>query len=44
MQALQIETFGNPVEVVKAVDIPDVAAPAAGEVVIAPRRSISTTS
>jgi len=35
MKALQIETFGNPVEVVKAVDIPDVAAPAAGEVVIA---------
>ena len=35
MKALQIETFGNPVEVVKAVDIPDVAAPAAGEGVIA---------
>ncbi len=35
MKALQIETFGNPVEVVKVVDIPDVAAPAAGEVVIA---------
>jgi NADPH:quinone reductase-like Zn-dependent oxidoreductase len=35
MKALQIETFGNPVEVVKTVDIPDVAAPAAGEVVIA---------
>jgi NADPH:quinone reductase-like Zn-dependent oxidoreductase len=35
MKALQIETFGNPIEVVKAVDIPDVAAPAAGEVVIA---------
>ena len=34
MKALQIEPFGNPVEVVKAVDIPDVAAPAAGEVVI----------
>ncbi len=35
MKALQIETFVNPVEVVKAVDIRDVAAPAAGEVVIA---------
>jgi len=35
LKAPQIETFGNPVEVVKAVDIPDVAAPAAGEVVIA---------
>ena len=35
MQAIQIEAFGNPPEVVKAVDIPDVGAPAAGEVVIA---------
>jgi len=35
MKALRIETSGNPVEVIKAVDIPDVAAPAAGEVVIA---------
>jgi hypothetical protein len=35
MKALQIEAFGNPVEVVKAVDIPDVGAPAAGEVVLA---------
>ena len=35
MKAIQIEAFGNPVEVVKAVDIPDVGAPAAGEVVIA---------
>ena len=35
MKALQIEAFGNPAEVVKAVDIPDVEAPAAGEVVIA---------
>ncbi len=35
MKALQIEAFGNPAEVVKAVDIPDVGAPAAGEVVIA---------
>ncbi len=35
MKAIQIETFGNPAEVVKAVDIPDVGAPAAGEVVIA---------
>ena len=35
MKAIQIEAFGNPAEVVKAVDIPDVGAPAAGEVVIA---------
>ena len=35
MQAIQIEAFGNPAEVVKAVDIPDVGAPAAGAVVIA---------
>ena len=35
MKAIQIEAFGNPAEVVKAVDIPDVSAPAAGEVVIA---------
>src|SRR2546425_10245509 len=35
MKAIQIEAFVNPAEVVKAVDIPDVAAPAAGEVVIA---------
>jgi NADPH:quinone reductase-like Zn-dependent oxidoreductase len=35
MKAIQIETFGNPAEVVHAVDIPDVGAPAAGEVVIA---------
>jgi NADPH:quinone reductase-like Zn-dependent oxidoreductase len=35
MKALQIETFGRPAEVVKAVDVPDVGAPAAGEVVIA---------
>jgi NADPH:quinone reductase-like Zn-dependent oxidoreductase len=35
MKAIQIETFGNPAEVVKAVDIPDVCAPTAGEVVIA---------
>ncbi|HYX82508.1 MAG TPA: alcohol dehydrogenase catalytic domain-containing protein [Gemmatimonadales bacterium] len=34
-EAIQIEAFGNPVEVVKAVDIRDVGAPAAGEVVIA---------
>ena len=34
MKAIQIEAFGNPVEVAKAVDIPDVGAPAAGEVVI----------
>ena len=35
MKAVQIEAFGNPAEVVKVVDIPDVGAPAAGEVVIA---------
>jgi NADPH:quinone reductase-like Zn-dependent oxidoreductase len=35
MKAIQIEAFGNPAEVVKVVDIPDVGAPAAGEVVIA---------
>jgi NADPH:quinone reductase-like Zn-dependent oxidoreductase len=35
MKAIQIEAFGNPAEVLKAVDIPDVGAPAAGEVVIA---------
>jgi NADPH:quinone reductase-like Zn-dependent oxidoreductase len=35
MQAIQIETFGNPAEVMKVVEIPDVGAPAKGEVVIA---------
>src|SRR6202011_2874096 len=35
MQAIQIEAFGNPAEVLKVVDIPDVGAPADGEVVIA---------
>jgi NADPH:quinone reductase-like Zn-dependent oxidoreductase len=35
MKAIQIEAFGNPAEVVKAVDIPDVGAPVAAEVVIA---------
>ena len=30
MKAIQIETFGSPAEVVKAVDVPDVGAPAAG--------------
>ena len=35
MKAIQIEAFGNPAEVVKAVEIPDVGAPATGEVVIA---------
>ena len=35
MKAIQIEEFGDPAEVVKAVDLPDVGAPAAGEVVIA---------
>ena len=27
MKALQIEAFGNPTEVVRAVDVPDVGAP-----------------
>src|SRR3979490_3065162 len=35
MQAIQIEAFGNPVEVLKLVDIPDVGPPGEGEVVIA---------
>jgi len=35
MQAIQIKAFGNPAKVLKAVDIPDVGAPAAGEVVCA---------
>ena len=30
MKAIQIEAFGNPAEVVKAVDIPDVGAPVIG--------------
>src|SRR6202035_1833632 len=35
MQAIQIEAFGNPAEVMKLVDVPDVGAPAEAEVVIA---------
>src|SRR5580704_3396958 len=35
MQAIQIEAFGNPAEVLKVVDIPDVGAPAEHGVVIA---------
>jgi NADPH:quinone reductase-like Zn-dependent oxidoreductase len=35
MQAIQIETLGNPAEVLKVVEIPDVGAPGEGEVVIA---------
>jgi len=35
MKAIQIEAFGNPAEVMKLVDVPDVGAPGAGEVVIA---------
>jgi NADPH:quinone reductase-like Zn-dependent oxidoreductase len=34
MKAIQIEAYGNPTEVVQVVDLPDVGAPAAGEVVI----------
>jgi NADPH:quinone reductase-like Zn-dependent oxidoreductase len=35
MKAIQIEAFGNPAEVMKLVDVPDVGAPGNGEVVIA---------
>ena len=35
MKAIQIEAFGNPAEVMKVVDVPDVGAPGEGEVVIA---------
>jgi len=35
MKAIQIEGFGNPADVVKVVDLPDVGAPGAGEAVIA---------
>jgi NADPH:quinone reductase-like Zn-dependent oxidoreductase len=35
MKAIQIEKFGNPAEVMKLVDVPDVGTPGAGEVVIA---------
>src|ERR1700736_6041212 len=35
MKAIQIQSFGNPAEVIHAVDIPDVGAPAVDEVVIA---------
>src|SRR5882757_4569572 len=35
MKAIEIEAFGNPAEVLKVVDIPDVGTPAEGEVVIA---------
>jgi NADPH:quinone reductase-like Zn-dependent oxidoreductase len=34
MKAIQIEAYGNPADVLKVVDIPDVGPPAAGEVVI----------
>ena len=34
MRAIQIEAYGNPAEVAKLVDVPDVGTPAAGEVVI----------
>src|SRR5258708_33983834 len=34
-EMVQIEAFGNPAEVMKVVDIPDVGTPAEGEVVIA---------
>ena len=35
MQAIQLEACGHPAEILTAVDIPDVGAPAAAEVVIA---------
>ncbi|MGH6707348.1 MAG: zinc-dependent alcohol dehydrogenase family protein [Bradyrhizobium sp.] len=35
MKAIQIEAFGNPAEVMKLVEVPDVGAPGNGEVVIA---------
>jgi NADPH:quinone reductase-like Zn-dependent oxidoreductase len=35
MKAIQIEAFGNPAEVMKLVEVPDVGAPGEGEVVIA---------
>jgi NADPH:quinone reductase-like Zn-dependent oxidoreductase len=35
MKAIQIEAFGNPAEVMKLVDVPDVGAPGDGEVVVA---------
>jgi len=38
MKAIQIEAFGKPAEVVKAVDIPDVGAPTVGRQVN--RRSV----
>ncbi len=44
MKALQIESFGNAAEAVKAVDIPDVGKPAAGEVVMALEGSRSTST
>jgi hypothetical protein len=34
IKAIQIEAYGNPTEVVEVVDLPDVGAPAAGEVAI----------
>ena len=43
MKAIRIEAFRNPAEVAKAVDIPDVGAPAAGEMVIAIEASLSRT-
>ena len=35
MKAIQIERFGRPSDVLQVVDVPEVSAPAAGEVVIA---------
>ena len=44
MKAIQIETLGNPAEVVKAVNVPDVGPPAPGEVVIALEASPSIST
>jgi hypothetical protein len=44
MKAVGIEMYGNPIEIAKSVEAPDVGAPAVGEVVIQsrPHRSINT--
>jgi mitochondrial enoyl-[acyl-carrier protein] reductase / trans-2-enoyl-CoA reductase len=39
MKAIQLQAFGNPADVVKLVDVPDVGAPGPDEVVIAPEAS-----
>src|ERR1700726_1328963 len=44
MQAIQIEAFGNPAEVLKVVELPDVGAPREGRGVIAPEPSPNNMS